>query len=95
MSKGRVKISESVSKQRVEISECVSKGRVEISESVSVRYRVEAKFIPESTGKGRGKSVLVLVDDNEAVHLLHLVTQHVHQLLHELSVPLVLHSLSI
>jgi hypothetical protein len=58
-------------------------------------YWVRGEFLPESTGKGRGESVLVLVDNDEAVHLLHLVTQHVHQLLHELRVPLVLHSLSI
>ncbi len=56
---------------------------------------VRGEFIPEGAGEGWGESVLVLVDDDEAVHLLHLVTQHVHQLLHELRVPLVLHRLSI
>ena len=33
---------------------------------------------------------LVFINDDEAVDLLDLVPQHVHQLLHELSVPLVL-----
>ena len=45
---------------------------------------------PECPGEGAGEPVLVLVHDHEALHLLHLVTQHVHQLLHKLSVSLVL-----
>ena len=45
---------------------------------------------PECPGEGAGEAVLVLVHDHEALHLLHLVTQHVHQLLHKLGVSLVL-----
>ena len=45
---------------------------------------------PECPGKGWSKPILVLVDDHEAVDLLHLVPKHIHQLLHKLSVTLIL-----
>ena len=40
----------------------------------------------ESALEGPREPVLVLVDDEEGVHLLHLVAQHVHDLVDELGV---------
>ena len=47
-------------------------------------------YSPEGPGEGAGEPVLVLVDDHEALDLLDLVPQHVHQLLHKLRVSLIL-----
>ena len=45
---------------------------------------------PECPGKGACEPILVLVNDHEALDLLDLVPEHIHQLLDKLSVPLIL-----
>ena len=45
---------------------------------------------PESPGKGAREPVLVLVHNHEALNLLHLVAQDIHQLLHKFGVSLIL-----